>query len=1066
MEFVNLHNHSEYSLLDGMISIEEMVDFAVENNQPAIAVTDHGVMGSFYKFYKLAKKKGINPLIGNEFYLVEDINFRENREKGETENRYHLTAIAKNNRGLKNMFKLSSKASVEGFYYRPRICMEWLDEYKDDIIWLSGCMAGVLGQLIVEGKEDVAKAQAKKFKDYFNDFYIEIQPCKIEEQVIINPKLVEIGKELDIPIVATSDAHYLKEHQESHKILLGINSGGKIWEFGDDCFHLMDGEEMFEIMKNNHPKLDGEDIKRAISETVKLSEKCDVEYQEKEKFVPKPFPELKTDEEEFEKLLELIEKGWEEKNMLDKKDLPEYQERLEYELKHIKELNFQRYFLVVYDLYHNCVKPKNIMYGTGRGSSASSLVCCLLDITTPDPLKYDLIFERFISPNRITEPDIDMDFEDTRRDEIKEYLYEKYGRQKSCDIGTYGTMKGRQVLRDVSRVFDIPKNEVDKVSNLVIQRSGGDARFSQTIQDTFDEFDEAKKFNKKHPEVLKHCKNLEGRKRQSGTHAAGVVISPVELTEVMPIEKRGGMDGNIVTSLDGDEIEKVGFLKLDILGLNTLSVIKDTMEQIELTKEDFEKYNIDLPFPEGEEKVKMTREHLVQVDYNDKNVLQAFNEGETKGVFQFNSVGMSDTLKAMLVENFEDIVSMNALYRPGGMRSGMTHDFIDRRRGKEPIEKIHPIFDEITKPTYGLIVYQEQVMRIFREMAGFPAKDVDAMRKKVAKAHGVQAMEEEHKRFVNGCIENNDIPKEVAEKVFNMMIHFGSYGFNKSHAVVYSQIAYWTQWLKVYYPLEFFVASLNNKSEDDKVKILLGELEQKGYEILMPHINKSKEGFTVDKNGTGIRPGLRYIKGIGEKTAKEIVKHQPYEDEEDIKTRKGIKRRTFHKGIRRILREVGAWKDDWGKIEKEEMREKLAAEEMFPFPVMGKSIEQARELASHYDADFTDIDDLDFSKNGFAYLRGVFSGANYARIGDFGPPSPHSKWEMGQRYVMMDLVDGTAHIRIKFNPEKYQKYKDQLKIGEKVMIHGRIIKDIKMVFVDFMVILTEDKVKKHLKKYG
>ena len=1064
MEFVNLHNHTEYSLLDGMISIEELVDFAVENNQPAIAMTDHGVMGGFYKLYKECQKRGINPLIGNEFYLVKDINFRKNRKKGEKEKRYHLTAIAKNSRGLKNLFKISSKASVEGFYYRPRICKEWLEKYKGDIVWLSGCMAGPIGQLVFNNKMDLAIRQAEKFDQMFEDFYLEIQPCAIHEQKIINPKLVEIGKKLNIPVVATADAHYLKEQQESHKVLLGVNSGGKMWEFDDDCFHLMTGEEMFNLMLKNHPDLDEKDVERAVTETVRLSEKCNVEYQEKEKFVPRPFPELRADEDEYEKLLELIEKGWEKKGMLDKKGLPKYQERLEYELKFIKELNFQRYFLVVYDLYHNCIKPKNIMYGTGRGSSASSLVCCLLDITTPDPLKYDLIFERFISPDRITEPDIDMDFEDTRREEIKEYLYEKYGRKNACDIGTYGTMKGKQVLRDVSRVFDIPKNEVDKVSNLVIQRSGGDARFSQTIEDTFTEFDEAKKFNKKYPKILKHCKNLEGRKRQSGTHAAGVVVSPVELTEVMPIEKRGGMDGNVVTALDGDEIEKVGFLKLDILGLNTLSVVKDTLDQIQLTEEDFEKYNISMPFPEDKEKVQMTREMLVNVDYNDDNVLDAFNSGDTKGIFQFNSVGMSDTLKAMLVENFEDVVSMNALYRPGGMRSGMTHDFIDRRRGKEPIEKIHPIFDEITKPTYGLIVYQEQVMRIFREMAGFPAKDVDAMRKKVAKAHGVQAMEEEHKRFVKGCVENNDIPKEIAERVFNMMIHFGSYGFNKSHAVVYSQIAYWTQWLKVYYPLEFFVASLNNKKKDDKVKILLGELENKGYKILMPHINKSKEGFTVDDEG--IRPGLRYIKGIGEKTAKEIVKHQPYKDEEDIQNREGINRRVFHKGIRRILRKVGAWKDDWEKAEKEELREKLAAEELFPFPVMGKSIEKARELADYYDADFIDIADLDFSKNGFAYLRGVFSGANYARIGDFGPPSPHSRWEMGQRYVMMDLVDGSGHIRIKFNPEKYQKYKDKLKIGEKVLIHGRIIKDIKMVFVDFMVILTEENVKNHLKKYG
>ena len=1068
LEFVNLHNHSEYSLLDGMISPEEMIDFAQENNQPAIAITDHGKMGGYFKLLKNAKDTDVKPIIGCEVYMVEDLNFQENREKGEKEEKYHFTLLAKNNKGLRNLFELTSKSHIEGFYYKPRVDLDMLLEHSEGVIFMSGCIQGVIGQLIIDEQFKTALAQSKRFNNLFQDFYIEIQPNSIPDQVRANKGFMEIHEKTGIPLVATTDAHYLKEQKESHPVLLGINSGGKMWSFDDDAFYLMTGDEIFELFKKNHPKIPEDKVKKAIEQTTKIAEKCEwVEQEVKDTVIPPPYPFLKTKKDEYEYLKELCEKGWEIKNMEDKKELPEYQERLEYELGQIKKLGFVRYFLLVHDLYENCIKPEGIMFGTGRGSAAGSLVCCLLDITTPDPVKYDLMFDRFIAPNRVTSPDIDMDFEHNERETIKQYLIDKYGRDKTSDIGTYGTMKGKQVLRDVGRVFDIPKKEIDVVSKFVIQRSSGDARASNTIQDTFEEFEECRKFDQKHPEILPHAKNLEGRVRQAGVHAAGVVVAPFELTDVMPIEIRGGQDGNKTTALDGKEIDELGFLKLDILGLKTLSVINDAMKEIELTESDFEKYGIDIDFPENKEKVGMKREHLVHIDYNDPKVLDKFGQGDTEGVFQFNSVGMADTLKEMPVESFEDLVSMNALYRPGGMRSGIAHDFIDRRKGKQEIESVHPIYDRITEDTLGLIVYQEQVMKIFGEMANFDAINVDRTRRRVAKSHGVEEMEDQRENFVEGCVDNG-VDRDLANDIFTMIVHFGSYGFNRSHAVVYTQIAYWTQWLKVYYPLEFFVASINNEDDDDKVKRLLGALEEQGTELLMPHINKSKAEFSVEKkNGEkAVRCGLKYIKGIGETTSAEIVKHQPYEDEDDIKNREGINRRVFHKGIRKLLKDVGAWKDNYTKEEKEDLRERLAAEELFPFPVMSKNIEKTRELASHYDADFTDISDIDFSRNNFVYLRGIFSGANYARIGDFGKPSKYSNWEVGQRYVMMDLVDGTAHIRVKFNPKKYQEYKEKLRVGQKVLIHGRIIEDIKMVFIDFMVVLDEEKVKEHQEKYG
>lgn len=1049
--FVNLHNHTEYSLLDGMITADELIDFAVENNQPGIAMTDHGVMGGFFQIHSKAREAGIKPLLGCEFYLVEDIDFQQNREKGEKEKRFHFTAIAKNLKGLKNLFKLSTKGHLEGFYYRPRVNMNWIKKHSEGVIWLSGCMAGPLGQIILDRQINLAYEQAEKFKEYFGeDFYIEIQPTKIEDQVKINPQLVRIANQLDIPLVATADAHYLKEQANSHPVFLGINSGGNMWSFGDDNFYLMTGREMYNLMKENHPKLSEKDVIKSIENTMKVFNKVEnFELEKHHNVIPKPYPKLETKEDEYEFLLELCDKGWKMKGMEDKKDLPEYQNRLEKELKSIQNLGFVRYFLMVYDLFHNFIIPEKIMYGPGRGSSAGSLISCLLDITNPDPIEKNLIFERFISPNRVTLPDIDMDFEDERRDEIKQYLIQKYGKGNACSIGTYGTLKGRQVLRDVCRVFDnhddypdISRKEVDNLSQFIIQRSGGDARVSNTVIDTFEEFEEAQKFNKKYPYIKPHCQALEGKKRQAGIHAAGVVISPVPLTDVMPLERRKGVT---VSALDGREIDKLGILKLDVLGLNTLAIIKDAIEQIGMERKD-----------------------LINVDYNDPKVLEKFGKGDTAGVFQFSSVGMSDTLKDMPIKSFEDLVSINSLYRPGGMRSGMCRDFIERRKGAD-FEKVNPIYDNITEPTFGLIVYQEQVMRIFAEMADYEAHDVDSMRKKIAKSHGVEELGAQRDTFVNGCIDNG-IDKELADEIFTMMVHFGSYGFNRSHAVVYTQIAYWTQWLKTYYPLYFYVASVNNKSDDDKVRRLLGQLERESYELLFPHINKSKTKFTVEEidGEQKIRCGLRYIKGIGEKTCQEIMKHQPYKDDEDIATREGIYRRVFHRGIRKLLKEVGAW-TDWEtqpEEDREKHRERLAAEELFPFPVLDKAIKETKALANNYDCDFVNVNKLNFEKSGDVYIRGVFSGANYARIGDFGKPSPYSRWEIGQRYVMMDFEDGTGHIRIKFNPDKYEEYKGQLRIGKRVLIHGRIIKDIKMIFIDFMIELTEEKVKKHKEKYS
>lgn len=1030
MDFVNLHNHTEYSILDGMISIPELVSYAKQNGQSAIAMTDHGVMGGFWQLYKEATRQGIKPLIGCEFYLVESMDEEERKH----ETRYHFLALAKNNIGLKNLFKLSTKGHLEGLYKgKPRVLMDWILQHREGVIFTSACMSGPLGEMIADGKERLALAQAKRFKEYFEDFYIEIQPNKIPEQIKINPVLVRIAERLNIPLIATADAHYLKEQVGTHPILLGIQSGGRIWSFDDDCFHLMTGEEMFNLMKLNHPSLGDETIIKSIENTVKVAEKCNIEISPYYHVIPPPYPWLKTPEEEYKHLVELCEKGWNRGVFQGKKGRPEYQERLRAELASIKKLGFVRYFLVVHDLYNNCVIPKEIMYGTGRGSSAGSLVCALLNITDPDPIEHGLIFERFIAPDRVTSPDIDMDFEDNRRQEIKDYLIEKYGANCVANIGTYGTLKGKAVLRDVSRVLKVPIADVEKVTPFIIQRSGGDARASNTIEDTFAEFDEAKKFDRKHPEVLPHCRALEGRIRQKGIHAAGVVVAPFDLTDAMPLELRSGQ---ITTAIDGKEVDELGFLKLDVLGLKTLTIVRKALNQIGLT-----------------------RDKILHIDYNDPKVLKKFGEGDTTGVFQFGSQGLSDTLKEMPVESFEDLVAVNALYRPGGMRSGMARDFIERRKGK-PFDGVDPVYDDITKDTLGLIVYQEQVMQIFARMAGYSATNVDHMRRKVAKSHGVEELEEQRATFIEGCV-NNKIDSKVADDIFTKMVHFGSYGFNKSHATVYTQIAYWTQWLKVYYPLEFYVASLNCEKDETMVRGLLGQAEREGYKILLPCAHRSRVDFSTEVLPDGqkaIRCALVHIKGIGEKTAREIERCQPFSDEKELYEK--ANRRVCHKGILRILREVGAWDD----TNTEEEWDRIVDLGLYPLPVADREIEKAKELASYFDVQFVDIDEIDFSKNDFAYCRGIFSGINYARIGDFGPPSPYSRWKLGDRYCMVDLIDGTGHIRVRFDPGKYEKYKDILRVGQKVIVHGRVVQDIKMLFCDFIVILDESKIKKELEK--
>lgn len=985
MSFVNLHNHSEYSALDGMLSVNDLVGFAKEHGQPAIAVTDHGVMGASYQLYKTACKEGINPLIGVELYLVPDPSVRMKGEK-----RLHITAIATDWGGVQNLFRLTTKGAVEGYYWRPRVSLPWVKQYSEGVLFLSGCMDGIVSRHLVAGNYESARDIARTMQSVFGGdrFWLEIMPTALPEQVIINQGMVRLAEELDIPLVATSDSHYLDRTRDIHKVLLGIQSGGRMWEFGDTCFHLMTAESMDALMAQNHPGVPQWARSSAIANTVRVAEQCHVKWPQWHNIIPAPYGDV----DEFQLLIELckqgiIDRGWQYKF----KDV-RYHERLRHELKAIREQGFVRYFLVVHDLYHNCVIPKGIMYGTGRGSAAGSLVCALLNITDPDPLENGLIFERFITPDRVTAPDIDMDFEDGRRNEVKQYLIDKYGEDCVANIGTYSRLKGRAVLKDVSRVYNIPIREVEDVARLIIERSSGDVRASMTVIDTFQKFDACRRFADDHPEVALACEVLEGRIRQPGIHAAGMVVTPFSLTDVMPVERRGGED-KLTVAFEGGEIDELGFLKLDVLGLKTLAVLKDALEMAGLVRGD-----------------------LVALDYADRAVLDAFHKGNTMGVFQFSSDGMSKLLMDMPIESFDDLVAMNALYRPGGMRSGICNDFVARRKGTQAIAPFEPTYDDITKDTLGLIVYQEQIMQIFGRMAGYTATNIDRMRQKIAKSCGTEDFGKQREAFIKGCYDKIGLAPELGDALFNKMLHFASYAFNKAHAYVYSQLAYWCMWLKVYHPQAFYVATINHENDELEYRKTLEAVVKEGIPVYLPHINLSAAKAIAE--GDGIRLGLERVKGLGPKTVSEIlrVRGAGFADMDDLAERTCAR-------VCALIDELAMFADDTIDNAGQKWADK------YPLP-LGKQLQrQLRQLTKERfsDIDFASLEAL-CGRGGIGYVRGVMVNVILRRIGDFGDRK-HTNWEIGRRYAVVDIADGTQTNRLKFNPNQYDKYQTLLRNG-------------------------------------
>ncbi len=843
MDYVHLHNHTEYSLLDGANSVKKIVSKAVEYNMPALAITDHGNMFGALEFYKQCKSAGIKPIIGMEAYMAparrDD---RKTRGIGNSAS-YHLLILAKNATGYRNLMKLSSYAYLEGFYYKPRIDKELLRKYSEGLIVTSACMSGEVASYLKVGDKQGAMRIIDEYRDILgNDFYLEIQNHNIPDEVIYE-QVYKLGKEMGVPIIATNDCHYLeKGHHDSHDILVCINSGKTVNDpnrlrYGTTELYLKTVDEMYLMFPGKS---------EALERTLEIADKIDLEIELGKHRLPNfPLPESEkhlTLDEYLEKLaIEGAEKRYGHLN-------EKLMSRLKFEIEVIKKMGFAGYFLIVQD-FINYARRQGIPVGLGRGSAAGSIVAYALGITNVDPIRYDLLFERFLNPSRITMPDIDIDFCFERREEVIEYVRRKYGEQNVAQIITFGTMLSRGVIRDVARVLEIDLKDADRISKL-IPVSGGKP---MKLEKAFVEIPELREIvsngDPKFQELIRHAKVLEGLSRHASVHAAGIIIAPDDITNYVPLYMTEDTNKQkvVTTQYTMNGCEEVGLLKMDFLGLRTLTVVSKCVEMIH------------------QQGIKLDIEN---VPLDDPQTYEIFCEGNTVGIFQFESKGMQEYLRKLKPNRIEDLIAMNALYRPGPMENIDT--FIDRKFGRQKIEYLHPLLEPILKETYGIIVYQEQVMRIASDLAGFSLAEADLLRRAMGKKK-MEIMAENEKKFVEGCRTTNNINEKTAKEIYDLIVKFASYGFNKSHSAAYSILAYQTAYLKRHFPAEFMAASLTSEINDSKrLVVLIEECKRMGLEVIPPDVNYSGEVFSVPEPGK-ISFGLSAIKGVGKTAVQNII---------------------------------------------------------------------------------------------------------------------------------------------------------------------------------------------------
>ncbi len=876
MSFVHLHSHTHYSLLDGAAKIEDMVLRAAELKMPGLAITDHGNLFGSVEFYKTCKKHNVKPIIGMEAYMAPAERGLRQKIEGEKDS-YHLVILAKNATGFRNLIKLSSTAFLEGMYYKPRIDFEVLKKYSEGLIVTSACMSGQIAHKLRTDRKSEAIAHAEKYIELFgDDFYFEIQDHGIPDEQAVYPKVYDLAREMGVKVVATNDTHYLNHgDHRAHDVLICLQTGKdrddpNRMKYGTEHLYMKSPDEMFSIFK---------DKSHVLENSMEIFEKIDLELDFDQRLLPKfPIPESEGVKSENEYLRKLTEEGA-------RRHYPdmgkEVVERMNFELDVIEKMGFAGYFLIVQD-FINAARKMDIPVGLGRGSAAGSLVAYNLGITDVDPLRYDLLFERFLNPERISMPDIDVDFCVERRDDVLEYVREKYGRRNVAQIITFGTMGSKSVVRDVSRVLKVPLQQADVIAKLIPVEGASPISLKRAFAEVPELKEIAQSDDPVMRELVEYSQTLEGIARHNSTHAAGVIIAPSDITDYAPLCKSS--HGDIVTQWTMSYCEEMGLLKMDFLGLRNLTVIHKTEKMIR------ERHKIDFS--------------VRDIPMDDAETFRLYGEALTVGIFQFESTGMQEYIKKLKPSRIEDLIAMNALYRPGPM--DLIDDFIDRKYGRKEIKYLHPLLEPILKETYGIMVYQEQVMRIVSDLGGFTLAEADMMRRAMGKKKA-DVMREQKDKFVKGC-EGNNIDKKVATEIFDLIEKFARYGFNKSHSAAYAIISYQTAYLKAHYPAEFMSANLTSEiNKMDRVKFLISECKRIGLTVKPPDINYSHAHFRPldDKN---IAFGMAAIKNVGENAINNIVREReangPYSSLFDLTKRVDL--RQVNKKVLEALAQAGA----------------------------------------------------------------------------------------------------------------------------------------------------------------
>jgi DNA polymerase-3 subunit alpha len=1048
--FVHLHCHTEYSLLDGANKVDKLFERIKALNQPAVAMTDHGNMFGAVEFYREAVSHGIKPIIGCEIYVAPTSRFeKKGVDKGPKEYNNHLILLAMNREGYRNLCKLVSLGYIEGFYYKPRIDKELLKEFNGGLIALSACLQGEVSQALNYGLYEKARSAAESYARIFGDrYYIEIQDNKLPEQERVNPQLVELAKELSLPVVATNDCHYGERADfHAHDVLLCVQTGKNLAEenrlkLETDELYLKSAEEM----------LRGFDFcSGAVERTLEIAERCNVEIEFGKYHFPNFTPPKEISLDDY--LDELARHGLEERlHGIDDPPLRKtYLERLEYELDVIKRMQFPGYFLIVAD-FINYAKQSGIPVGPGRGSSAGSLVAYALKITDLDPIRHILLFERFLNPERRSMPDIDVDFCIRGRAQVIQYVKDKYGADRVAQIATFGTLKAKAAIKDVGRALGLSFAETDAIAKLIpAPKQGFDYPLTEAMK-MEPRLGDLMKSDARVKTLMDHALRLEGLVRHASTHAAGVVLSNLPLVDHLPlfVDKEGG----IVTQYDMSAVEKIGLVKFDFLGLKTLTLIHDCLKLIEIARA--EKIDINaLPL-------------------DDKKTYRTLCNGNTTGVFQLESTGIREMTVKIRPNCFEDLVAILALYRPGPLDSGMAEEYIKRKHGKEKIKYLHPLLESILKDTYGVIVYQEQVMQIAQVLAGYSMGDADILRRAMGKKDP-EEMAAQRERFVSGA-KTKKIDEKRATEIFDQMETFARYGFNKSHSAAYALVSYQTAYLKTHYPVEFMAALMTSEMGDtDKIIKNLGECRDKGIEVLAPDINESRADFTpvTDK----IRFGLAAVKNVGEKAVEVILESRSrggaFESLFDFCRRvdmAAVNRRVIESlikcgafdGMRVSRARMNGVLDEAMRMGQAYQRD-LSSNQIDIFAMLGTPLKPAKKPGDVYAQvpEWSAQESLAFEKEALGFyisghpldkfdrvLNKITNGAITAikekaqsgevKIGGVVSALKLRNTKKGDRYGSFNLEDKTGFIEVITWPDVYKKCADLLGADDPIFIKGRL----------------------------